>query len=212
MISSIECMVTRPCSSLLRLVRLSSDSPLYPSGRRALRLAGLVLLAMPLLAGLRLAAQTEQRGKLVKPLVRMESPRDMSLTYTGADGAMEALQGGSATPTALAAADFNADGAVDVVAGYSTKAGGVLTLLLGNQDAFAPADHTLYAKAMKGSVPPTFQTKASTYALPEAPELLATGDFNRDGKEDVLVAARGGHLYLLAGDGKGGLLAPQMVS
>jgi hypothetical protein len=211
MISSVECMVGCPCSSFLRLARLSSDFAMRISGTRVLRLAGLVLLAMPLLTGMRLTAQTEQRGKTARPLVRMQSRRDVSLTYTGVDGAVEALNGGSVTPTALAAADFNADGAVDVVAGYSTKEGGVLTLLLGNQDAFAPADRTLYEKAMKGNVPATFQTKASAYTLPEAPELLATGDFNRDGKEDVLVAARGGHLYLLTGDGKGGLLAPQMV-
>jgi trimeric autotransporter adhesin len=212
MTSRVESMVTRASSSFLRLACLTSDSSPRISRTRALRMAGLVLLAVSLPAGLRVAAETEQRGKAAKPLVRLDSPRNIDLTYTGADGAAEALKGGSATPTALAAADFNADGAVDVVAGYSTKEGGVLTLLLGNQDAFAPADRTLYEKAMRGNVPPTFQTKASTYALPEAPELLATGDFNRDGKEDVLVAARGGHLYLLAGDGKGGLLAPQMVS
>ena len=125
---------------------------------------------------------------------------------------MAALQSGPASPTALAAADFNADGAIDVVAGYSTGNGGVLALMRGNPDAYAPTDTTLYQKAMKGSVPPTFLSKASAFSLPESPDLLVTGDFNRDGNKDVLVGARGSsNLYLLAGDGTGNLLAPQVV-
>jgi hypothetical protein len=146
-----------------------------------------------------------------KPLVNLKAPQTPKITYTGDASAVAALQGG-AVPTALAAADFNADGAPDVVAGYSTKSGGVLALYKGNPDAFAPTDLTLYQKAMKGSVPPTFLAQAVGFTLPESPDLIATGDFNRDGKPDVLVAARGGNLYLLAGDGRGSLSAPQPVA
>ncbi len=121
------------------------------------------------------------------------------------------MQAGTATPTALASADFNADGAPDVVAGYSTANGGVIALFRGNRDAFAPTDPTLYVKAMKGNLPATFQSKAPTFTLPESPDLLATGDFNRDGNQDVLAAARGNNLYLLAGDGTGNFLAAQLV-
>jgi len=147
-----------------------------------------------------------------KPLVNLKSPQAPAFTYTGDASAAAALQGGTATATALAAADFNADGAMDVVAGYSTGNGGVLVLMRGNPDAFAPTDQTLYAKAMKGKVPPTFLSKATAFSLPESPDLLVTGDFNHDGKPDVLVAARGGSLYLLAGDGRGNLQPPQIVS
>lgn len=147
-----------------------------------------------------------------KPLVNLKSSLTPAITYTGSAEAVAALKGGTATPTALAAADFNADGAMDVVAGYSTKNGGALALFHGNPDAFAPSDLTLYGKAAQGKVPPTFLPKASAFTLPESADLLATGDFNRDGKKDVLVAARGSsNLYLLAGDGTGNLLAPQAV-
>lgn len=81
----------------------------------------------------------------------------------------------------------------------------VLALYKGNPDAFAPTDTSLYAKAMKGNVPSTFLSKARVFAVPESPDLIVTGDFNRDGYKDVLVAARGGSLYFLAGDGKGNL-------
>jgi hypothetical protein len=131
-----------------------------------------------------------------KPLVNLKNPQNLPMTYTGAANAVAALRGGTAQPTALAAADFDADGAMDVVAGYSTNSGGVLALLRGNPDAYAPKDHSLYKKAMRGIVPATFLPKASVVAVPESPDLLVTGDFNRDGRKDILVAARGGALYL----------------
>jgi hypothetical protein len=146
-----------------------------------------------------------------KPLVNFKNTQTAKLTYTGDSGAVSALRGGTATPVSLAAGDFNADGAIDVVAGYSTGNGGVLALMMGNRDAYAPTDTTLYQKAMKGGVPATFQSKAAAFSLPESPDIIATGDFNRDGNLDVLVAARGNNLYFLAGDGKGSLLPPQMV-
>ncbi|MGB6686746.1 MAG: FG-GAP-like repeat-containing protein [Terracidiphilus sp.] len=169
------------------------------------------LLATPLLSGVRLAAQAEQGTRAEKPLVRFRSPQSLKLKYTGAAKAVRALEGGGATPTMLASADFNADGARDVVAGYATKDGGVLTLLLGNPDAYAPTDAAMYEKAMRGNIPDSFLPTARVFAVPESPDVLVTGDFNRDAHQDVLVASRGGRLYLLAGDGKGGLLAPQLV-
>ena len=147
-----------------------------------------------------------------QPLVNLKSRQTLRVTYAGSAAAVAALRAGTATPTALAAADFDADGAMDVVAGYSTNNGGVLALLRGNPDAFAPKDLSLYKKAVQGSVPPTFLSKASVVAVPESPDLLVTGDFNRDGRKDVLVASRDGALYFLAGDGHGSLLAPQAVS
>jgi hypothetical protein len=146
-----------------------------------------------------------------KPLVNLKNPQNLKITYTGPSDAVAALQAGTANPTALAAADFNADGAMDVVAGYSTKNGGAIVLMLGNPDAYAPTDLSLYKKAMQGSVPATFLSKASVFAVQESPDLMVTGDFNRDGYKDVLIAAHGGGLYLLAGDGHGNLLAPQAV-
>ncbi len=147
-----------------------------------------------------------------KPLVNLKTPTTAKFTYTGSANAVTALQEGAANPTALASTDFDADGAMDVVAGYSTENGGVLALYMGNRDAFAPTDPSLYQKAMEGNVPPTFLPKAAVFTLPESPDLIETGDFNRDGYKDVLVAARGGSLYFLAGDGHGNLRAPQLVA
>lgn len=211
MTSRVEGMVARASSSFLRLACMASDSSLRISGTRALRLTGLALLAMSLPAGVRLAAQTEHVSNASRLQVNSRGLQTVQLNYTGTAQAVNALKGGGAKATTLASADFNADGARDVVAGYATKNGGVLTLLLGNPDAFAPTDPTLYDKAMRGTIADTFLPKAGVFAVPVSPDLLVTGDFNHDGRQDVLVASRGGSLYLLAGDGKGGLLAPQLV-
>jgi hypothetical protein len=177
-----------------------------------LAIAGLFPLGYFPLAGIRAAnsgaAILPSAGM---PLVNLKTPQNLQLTYTGPADAVAALQAGTATPTALAAADFDADGAMDVVAGYSTKNGGLLVVMRGNPDAYAPTDLTLYGKAAKGNVPPTFLSKATAFAVQESPDLLVTADFNRDGSKDVLVGTRDGALYLLAGDGHGNLLAPQAV-
>jgi hypothetical protein len=146
-----------------------------------------------------------------KPLVNFENTQSLKVTYTGSSDAVGALQSGSATATALAAADFDADGAIDVVAGYSTGNGGVVALYRGNKDAFSPANPALYPKAIKGSIASTFLSKAQAFSVPESPDLLATGDFNRDGFQDVLVGTKGSNLYLLAGDGTGNLMPAQIV-
>ena len=177
-----------------------------------LAIAGLLFLSYFPLAKIRAAnAGATILPSAGKALVNLNNPQNLKLTYAGSADAVAALQGGTANPTALVAADFDADGAMDVVAGYSTKNGGVLVLMRGNPDAYAPTDLSLYAKAMQGNVPPTFLPKARVFAVPESPDLLVTGDFNRDGYKDVLVAARGGALYLLAGDGRGNLLTPNAV-
>src|SRR5277367_3884647 len=120
MTSNVEGMVARASFSLMRFVRSSSNSSLRASGMRALRLVGLILLAIPLLAGGRLAAQADRGGRAEKPLVSFRSPQNVQLNYTGAARAVKTLRSGGTIPKALASADFNGDGVKDVVAGYAT--------------------------------------------------------------------------------------------
>ncbi len=152
---------------------------------------------------------TLRRGS--KPFVNAQSAHSLEFTYTGKADAVAALQAG-AKSVSLTSADFDADGAPDLVAGYSTAKGGVVTVTRGNPDAFAPRDPSLYALALQGKVPPEFLNKAVAFSVPGSPDFLATGDFNGDGYKDLLVGTRGGGLYLLAGDGHGNLAAPKLVA
>ena len=81
-----------------------------------------------------------------KPLVNLRNVLTLAVEPSGPAELVRAL--GSSTPTALAVGDFDADGAPDLVTGYRTSSGGVVTVLRGNIDAFAPKDPTLYPKAM----------------------------------------------------------------
>src|SRR5262249_36753260 len=102
--------------------------------------------------------------------------------------------GAGLTALSLASADFNGDRIPDVVAGYSNGAGGVL-------------------KIYRGSKQSPFLTEWKTVRVPHIPGLMATGDFDGDGHEDILIAASGSSkIYLMSGDGKGGFAEPRLTS
>ena len=87
-------------------------------------------------------------------------------------------------PAAIAAGDFNGDGRLDLaVANYNTS---TVSILIGNGDGTfrAPVDYSL-----------------GTYTAPEA---IAIGDFNGDGRLDLAVADTGtGTVSILLGNGDG---------
>src|SRR6185295_9734172 len=57
-----------------------------------------------------------------------------------------------------------------------------------------------------------FLSPAGVLAAPEAGDFIGAGDFDADGRLDVVTAARGGTaLYLLRGDGNGGLQEPKKI-
>ena len=62
----------------------------------------------------------------------------------------------------------------------------------------------------QGYDPESLVAGADVYAVPVAPDFMVTGNFTKDSEKDVLFAARGGALYLMAG-GAGRLGAPQQI-
>jgi hypothetical protein len=114
---------------------------------------------------------------------------------------------GNAQPRALASGDFDEDGVPDLVSGFATGNGGAITVHRGNVDALWP-----YGAALRNGPPPAFLPGARTFAIPEAPDFIATGDFDADGHWDVVTAQRGSNaLYFLRGDGHGGFRAAQRI-
>jgi hypothetical protein len=110
-----------------------------------------------------------------------------------------------AQPRSLAAADLDRNATPDLIAGYAWNGAGIVTVQRGNPDAFAPTDESVYARMQQGYNPDSLLPDAEVYQVPEPVDFLQAGDFDDDNRMDVLVGARGGDLFLLAGDGYGGL-------
>ncbi|HYW43991.1 MAG TPA: VCBS repeat-containing protein [Bryobacteraceae bacterium] len=114
-------------------------------------------------------------------------------------------------PVDIATGDFNGDGKPDVIAGIAgfpnSNTAGLINVLLGNGDGtLRPA---IVTNLPSGSPVGQYPT-----------QLFALGDFNRDGKLDVAVAAYGsapdgsgaGNVILLIGKGDGTFQAPVMLA
>src|SRR4051794_2852766 len=129
------------------------------------------------------------------------SPSAQPLAATEADG-----------PSALAEADLDADGAPDLVVGYASHGTGIVTVQRGNPDAFAPERQSVFARMQRGYEPDLMALDARVVRVPEAVSFVEAGDFNRDRRADVLAGALGGGLYLLAGDGSGGVGPARRIS
>jgi predicted outer membrane repeat protein len=146
-----------------------------------------------------------------RPFLNLRDGREMIAMYRGDQAGVAALQNRTAKSRSLAWADFDLNGTPDVVAGYEGGGGGLITLQRGNPDAFAPTNDAVFARLQQGYDPAPLLPWADVYQVPVSPDFLVTGNFNSDSDKDVLVAARGGGLYLLAGDGRGGLGEPQLI-
>jgi hypothetical protein len=115
---------------------------------------------------------------------------------------------GDLQPLSLASADFDGDGVPDLVSGYANGSAGLITIYRGNVSALWP-----YGAALRNGPPPSFLLDARSFAVPEAPSFIATGDFDADGRWDILTAKLGSDsLYFLRGDGHGGFAAPVRIA
>ncbi len=125
-----------------------------------------------------------------------------------------ALSGmGQGQPVAMASADLDADGFDDLLVGYSTGAGGFISIHRGNIDAFAPQSDASFQAIGRGQFPSPFLLEARTFSVPVSPDFIAVGDFTGNGNRDLAVASKGGSaLYIFPGDGKGNFAAPQTVN
>ena len=135
----------------------------------------------------------------------------MFTSYRGSSDAQHALEQNLARPAALASADFDEDGTADLVAGYAGPSGGILTIHRGNVDAIYPNSPEAKQRKAEGAFAESpFIAPALALELPEAPDFVATGDFDADGHWDVAMAANAGNsIYLLSGDGHGSLSSPK---
>jgi predicted outer membrane repeat protein len=169
----------------------------------ALKIAGRrVITVQAQEAGGRITTRAAGRGR---SFFNLRDGRTLGVTYTGEARTVARLKYGFAQPRSLATADFDRNGTPDVVAGYCQGRAGILTKQRGNPDAFAPGQDSVFARIQQGYNPDSLLPNADVYDLPACPDFLFTGNFTDDGEKDVVFAAKGGGLYVMPGDGAGGL-------
>jgi parallel beta-helix repeat protein len=115
--------------------------------------------------------------------------------------------------SALSAADLDEDGIADLVVGMTNRHQGALVVLRGNADSIYPFSPEARKRRAAGTFTgEPFLAPLQTSEISVVPELLATGDFDNDGHNDVVLAAVGDQaLWLLAGDGTGRLMVPRRL-
>lgn len=145
--------------------------------------------------------------------VNLGNGRDLLATGEAATGIEAALRQRRAEPLAMAAADFDGDGAAELVTAYGTEAAGALTVRGGNLDTVYPHTAAAVERQAQGALAASpFFAAERIVELPERPDFLVTGDFDGDGHQDIAVAGRDARsLYLLRGDGSGDFAAPEGV-
>jgi len=151
-------------------------------------------------AGSPVSVQAAGRGW---PSLNLRDGYRTSVNYRGDSAYVAMLNTGVARSLALASADFDHNGTPDIVAAYAVGNVGMITVQRGNPDAFAPTDESVFERLQQGYEPDSLLPSADVYPVPVRPDFLVAGDFTPDSAKDILIAAKGGGLYLLKGDGTG---------
>src|SRR5438128_3592803 len=133
----------------------------------ALSLIGLLALFGARLYGFRTSAYSAKKFSVQmkgdkNPYIILQDGRELQSTFKKqssdasslfAQSAADALDSDSARPLALASGDFNVDGFPDLVCGYATPSGGLLTLHAGDREAFSPQNQDVLKGIANGQFP-----------------------------------------------------------
>ncbi len=140
-------------------------------------------------------ARITQSGR---PWMNLKDGYDSKAFYNG-KSALAGME--NAKSLSLFSADINDDGFPDLVTGYAAANGGLAVIRYGDPEAFGPTRPETIEGIKNGNFPASFLPDATALNLPETPDFLAVGDFDRDGNLDILTAARGSsEIYLLSED------------
>jgi len=148
-----------------------------------------------------------QAAHLGNPRITLSGGREVIAPYSGPSELAELLERNQARSLSLCSADLDEDGVPDLISGYAGPNCGILTLLRGNIDSVYPNAPEAYHRRAEGtSSDAPFLSPAFVFGVPEPADFTGAGDFDGDGPWDVVTAARGSNkLYLMSGDGNGGL-------
>ncbi len=141
------------------------------------------------------APVTIRAAKRGNPYINFDDGRELDL---GANAS-------GTQPVALVSADFDSDGIADVVTADTT---GKLQLLKGRD----PAIFALDPNRKEQAKPEPFTAVALDAALGISPDMMFAGDFNADGKQDILGLTKGASgVVVVLGDGFGHFSRPTAI-
>ena len=129
------------------------------------------------------------------PRISYENGKDLSSDSANQSGSSAKM---------MASGDFDSDGTLDLV---TADSGGGIKFFRGNVDSIYQNSPEAASRRELGTfVDSPFYLGSAISNIPAAPDFFAAGDFNADGHQDIIAAAKGGSvLYLFAGDGNGSL-------
>jgi len=138
----------------------------------------------------------------------------ISAKYAGEAELRYDLVEGLAIPTNITKGDFDEDGLADLICGYAGPSGPMITVHRANPDAIYPDSPGARQREERGTFTDApFLEPAGIFRVAVTPDFIAAGDFDNDGHQDVVVAARGGTaLQLLRGDGHGGIATAERIA
>lgn len=146
------------------------------------------------------------------PWIILKQGKPINSDFVGTDSAINQFENGSLSPTALAATDFNSDGYNDVISGFSTANGGILTFHKGNKEAFAPEDPQVLAGIRNGQFPVSFEKETAVIETPIAPDFIVSGKFISGSPLDIVIASRNSNsIFVYSSNGKGGFGKPKEI-
>ncbi|MCZ6757113.1 MAG: hypothetical protein O7C39_02415, partial [Bacteroidetes bacterium] len=154
--------------------------------------------------------RAEKRGN---PSINLTDGRLFEESYRGSFDAVYGLSSGAARPLSLTRSDFDENAMPDVVAGYATASGGLLTLRRGNADIISSMSIEALDRLRKGETTQNpFLDEIRVWTIPIEPAFLASGDFNDDGHIDLVAASEAGReMYWFFGTGNGSFAEPSRV-
>lgn len=137
-------------------------------------------------------------------------PRPVAASFLDRNGRPVEARTEGLEPRALVTADFDEDGIADVAALLSDQGRSRVALLAGNADALYPFEPAARRRTLEhGGDAPSLQPLGPLFDLPVPADVIGAGDFDDDGHADLVLGAEGGRaLFLLRGDGHGGLSDP----